>query len=188
MSEKGENQEITKETTGTLDPTAFEEDADPAEALWEGKVSDEALRDIERRSTLPALTYTTIAGETKLKRAVYKDDKTGATRRIANFWSKITAFDPKTQEEVVGFVGYKLSDQFQNRFDFDTGEDTGKPDRASINFVQAKKAFVTASGGEIDPSNEEVLQYLVQYSHRLRVVPFNGSPFVVAISPIVDKG
>lgn len=187
MSEQEQqNQEATQEAPGTVDPTDFDVGAEE-EGLWESQVSDEAVKDVERRSTLPSLTYTTVQGETTLKRTKKVDEKTGMTRRFGRLWSHVVATDPKTGEEVQGFVGYRVSPDFQNKFDFNTGEDTGKPDRATINFMQARKALIVASGEDISPTDEEVLQYLVEYSHRLRIVPFNGEPFVVNIQPVVEK-
>lgn len=83
-----------------------------------------------------------------------------------------------------GNSSYRISPERRNKVDFDTKVPTDKPDRAYVNYLQAHKAYKTATTR--DPVNVgEVIQYLRDFPHRLRIMQTpSGENMVVAISAV----
>lgn len=168
--------EVTQEQEGTgAAPELTLDD------LFQREVDEDAVHKAEQGMLLETGTWITVP---PWKMAI--TDKDG--RVFVRLHGSILLGDKK------GYISYRLSDQIVNRVDGE-GQDTGKPDRASQNYVMARNAFKVAYG-EAPRSLGQIVEYLRDYAHKVRViqigVPTESNPnpdgepgnMVVAISPV----
>lgn len=142
------------------------------EDLFNEQVDQQQVDEAARKMLLPVGTYTTEPPFTP----TIKKDKNG--RLGIRFWGTVRLGD------VQGKIGYALSHVYKNAVDWETGEPIEKPDRAYKNYVQASKAYKVAHGQGASNVGE-VVAYLRDYPHRLRVIQTSdGENMVVAISAI----
>lgn len=168
-----------------LSPKSFE--GPDLENLWEGQVNDQEVKQMESELLLPVGTYTTVPGN--FKRRDYPADAEHDNRRSASFFGRIVKTD-ETGKETVGALGYSLSPDRRNKFiETESGakEDTGKPDFKSSLYVQAVKAY-TVAYGEAPQKEINVLNYLVEFPHRVRVIKTKDNRnLIVSISAVVES-
>lgn len=164
------------------------------EDLFGEQVDQQQLDEAARKLLLPNGTYTT---EPPFNPKIsIRDIATGAIvdssqpgfkldkskhRRMANLWGTVVHGDTR------GKIGYRLSPDYKNAVDWETGVELDKPDAAYKNYVQASKAYKVAHGisGDAGVTVAEILAYLRDYPHRLRIMQTSdGENRVVAISAI----
>ena len=167
-----------------VDGAAFE--GPDIENLWEDQVNDQEVKQMESELLLPVGTYVTVPGS--FGRKDFIDEENG-NRRVASFFGKIVMTDPETNKEVVGAKGYRISPDRRNKITEEDGvkTDTGKPDFKSNLYVQAVKAY-TVAYGEAPKKVVDVLTYLTEFPHRVRVIKTkDNSNLIVAISAVVES-
>ena len=153
----------------------------------------EAIKAAERAMSVPGGSYVTDAGGTKL---FVKEDKTG--RPYAMISTKLLKVDQDTGKETTGSINYFLSWKPRNsniwEDNVDTGVDSGKPDAKTKLFIQARKAYLKAfgEGAVINeetglPPNRNVIEYLVEFNHKVLVVARDGQDSRVASISAVES-
>lgn len=168
----------------SLDPEGFK--GPDLENLWEGQVNDQEVKQMESELLLPVGTYITVPGS--FGRKDFIDEENG-NRRVASFFGKIVLTDPETGKEIVGAKGYRISPDRRNKIVEEDGvkTDTGKPDFKSNLYVQAVKAY-TVAYGEAPKREIDVLNYLTEFPHRVRVIKTqDNSNLIVSISAVVES-
>ena len=183
---KGSTEGGEGQAADPLNPVGFEEGPADLENLWEGQVNDQEVKQMESELLLPVGTYITVPGS--FGRKDFIDEESG-NRRVASFFGKIILTDPETGKEVVGAKGYRISPDRRNKIIEEEGVkvDTGKPDFKSNLYVQAVKAY-TVAYGEAPKKEIDVLTYLTEFPHRVRVIKTkDNSNLIVSISAVVES-
>lgn len=168
---------------GALNPSDFE--GPNLEALWEGQIDDEALKQAEGELLLPVGWYTTIPGSFKGKLVESEFDP---ERPIASFFGRIT-LTKEGGEVVTGAQGYRISPMRRDGTKEENGTrvSTGKPDFKHNLFIQAANAYAKAYG-ERATKPGEVLAYLNDFPHQIRVTKTQDNRnLVVAIRAVPEQ-
>lgn len=160
--------------------------------LFKATVDQEKIKDVETRMALPAGTYTVVP---PMQTTRFAGEDGSETIKL---WGKVEGVDPETGKEVKGSVSYSLghfrrngNGEFawepQNGFVYENNErtdkDSGKPDSATKNYTMAVKTFKAAYGAEPN-SPGDVITFLRDYAHRVRLGNYEGRNNVFAISPV----
>lgn len=177
--------EQEQQTSGILEDQSLDD-------LFKATVDQEKIKDVETRMALPAGTYTVIPPMTTTR---FRAEDGSETVKL---WGKVEGVDPETGKEVKGSASYtlghfirngngELSWEPKNGFVYENNErtdkDSGKPDSASKNYTMAAKVFKAAYGAEPN-SPGEVVVFLRDYAHRLRLGNYEGRNNVFAISAL----
>ena len=148
--------------------------------LFSITVDAEALKDAETRMALPTGPYVTIPP------MVTTRFRSEDGRDTIKLWGKIVGAD-ESGKEIKGSASFSVGWEPRNGVLFkdgvNTGEDSGKPDSATKNYIQAKRAFKVAYGQEANNPGE-VVHFLRDYAVRLRLINIEGKNIVVAISAL----
>lgn len=149
------------------------------DSLFQATVDTEALKDAETRMALPAGTYTV---QPPMQTTRFKAED---GRETVKMWGKVEGVDENGQT-IKGSVSYSIGWEPRNGFIYENGENTGrdngKPDSATKNYIMGKKIFKAAYGS--DPGSPgDVIVFLRDYAHRLRLGNFEGRNHVFALSP-----
>jgi len=154
--------------------TAVEVEELSIDALFNQGVEEDQVTQGLKDASMPVGSYTTEVPPLKI--GVKRDDK---GRLFVNAFFKVTMGDTK------GAIGYRFSPDRKDAVNRDTGESTGKPDRAYKNYLQSYNAFTRATGQK--PANVgEVAAYIRDYPVKLRIIQLpDGENMVVALQPVI---
>ena len=165
------------ETASEIEPEQVSQELDD---LFNITVDAEALKDAETRMALPTGTYVTIPPMVTTR---FRSEEGRDTIKL---WGKVLGAD-ESGKEIKGSASFSVGWEPRNGVLFkdgvNTGEDSGKPDAATKNYIQAKRAFKVAYGQEANNPGE-VVHFLRDYAVRLRLANFDGVNRVLAISAL----
>ncbi len=191
MGEEDEKVVITSEDVEVVDPASLE--GPDLQAAWEGQIDDEALKQAESELLLPVGWFTTVPGSFKGRLEKREDDP---DRPVASFFGRIIkyddttkthAVDPASGKEISGAQGYRISPMRRNKITEKDGVkvDTGKPDFKHNLFIQAAHAYAKAYDGTRATKPAQVLEYLNNFPHQIRVTKTQDNRnLVVAIRAV----